>query len=115
MPCLRRTREPWRRRPSQRRRRPPTTCCARSTPAATGVVAGTIALGGKPEFGTSDGKGHVFVNLEDKSEVVALDSKKLEVTAHWPLAPGEEPSGMAIDVANHRLFVGCGGNQKMVV
>jgi YVTN family beta-propeller protein len=83
--------------------------------AATGTVAGTIALGGKPEFGASDGKGHVFVNLEDKSEVVSFDPKELKVNAHWPLAPGEEPSGMAIDVKNHRLFVGCGGNQKMAV
>jgi DNA-binding beta-propeller fold protein YncE len=83
--------------------------------AATGDVVGGSALGGKPEFAASDGKGSVFVNIEDKSEVVALDSAKLSIRARWPLAPGEEPSGLAIDRAHSRLFVGCGGNQKMVV
>lgn len=82
--------------------------------AAEGKAAGTIELGGKPESGASDGAGHVFVNVEDKSEVVEFDPKTLKVLAHWPLAPGEEPSGMAIDRKNHRLFVGC-SNQKMVV
>ncbi len=81
---------------------------------ATGKVVGTVPLEGKPESATSDGAGHVFVNIEDKSEVVEFDPKTLAVLAHWPLAPGEEPSGMAIDVKNHRLFVGC-GNQKMIV
>jgi DNA-binding beta-propeller fold protein YncE len=82
--------------------------------ASNGTVVGTVELGGKPEFGVADGSGRVFVNLEDKSEVVALDSKDLKVVARWPLAPGEEPSGLAIDVKNHRLFSGC-GNQKMIV
>jgi DNA-binding beta-propeller fold protein YncE len=83
--------------------------------AADGKVAGTIDLGGKPEFSTSDEKGIVYVNLEDKSEVVAIDSKKLEVKSRWPLAPdGEEPSGMAIDRKTRRLFVVC-SNKKMVV
>jgi YVTN family beta-propeller protein len=82
--------------------------------AASGKVVGTVPLGGKPEAATSDGAGHVFVNIEDKSEVVEFDPKTLAVVARWPLAPGEEPSGMAIDVANHRLFVGC-GNKLMVV
>ncbi len=85
-----------------------------SIDAATGTVAGTIPLGGKPEFATADGRGEIFVNLEDKSEVVALDSRKLSVLAHWPLAPCEEPSGMAIDRKNHRLFIGC-RNQMMAV
>jgi DNA-binding beta-propeller fold protein YncE len=75
--------------------------------------AGTIELGGKPEFAVSDEKGQVFVNLEDKSEVVAIDAIKREVLHHWPLAPGEEPSGLAIDRARGRLFASC-GNQKMV-
>jgi DNA-binding beta-propeller fold protein YncE len=83
--------------------------------AATGKVAGTIPLEGKPESGASDGQGHVFVNLEDKSEVVSIDPKELKVIAHWPLAPGKQPSGMAIDLKNHRLFVGCGGSQTMAV
>lgn len=81
---------------------------------ADGKVAGTIALGGKPEFAVSNGKGTVYVNLEDKSEVAAIDSKKLTVTAHWPISPGEEPTGLAIDRKTHRLFVAC-GNKKMIV
>jgi DNA-binding beta-propeller fold protein YncE len=81
----------------------------------TGEVAGTIPLGGRPEFAAADGKGNVFVNIEDKNEVVAIDSKKLTVKSRWPLAPGEEPTGMAIDTKNHRLFIGCGGNEKMIV
>ena len=83
--------------------------------AATNAVAGTIPLDGKPEFGAADGKGTVFVNLENKSEVVVLDSKKLAVKARWPVAPGEEPSGLAFDRDHHRLFIGCGGNKKMIV
>ena len=82
--------------------------------AASGKVAGTIALGGKPEFATADGKGMVFVNIEDKSEVVAIDSRKLEAKNRWSIAPGEEPSGMAIDDKTHRLFIVC-SNEKMIV
>src|SRR6266404_3041837 len=82
--------------------------------AADGKVAGTIELGGRPEFATADGKGMVFVNLEDKSQVVAFDSRKLEVKNHWSIAPGEEPSGMAIDPKHHRLFIVC-SNKKMIV
>jgi len=82
--------------------------------AATGNVAGTVALGGKPEFAVSDGKGTVFVNLEDKSEVASIDTKKLSVTALWPIAPGEEPTGLAIDPKTKRLFI-AGSNKKMIV
>lgn len=82
--------------------------------AADGKVAGTIDLGGKPEFATADGKGTVYVNIEDTSEVVQIDSKKLIAKAHWSIAPGEEPSGMAIDLKSHRLFIVC-GNKKMIV
>lgn len=82
--------------------------------AKTGEVAGLIALGGHPEFATADGKGMVFVNLDNKSEIVAIDSKKLVATAHWPVAPGEDPSGMAIDRKHNRLFSVC-GNKKMTV
>ena len=82
--------------------------------AESGKVAGTIALGGKPEFAASDEKGTVFVNIEDKSEVVAIDSRKLEVKNRWQIAPGEEPSGMAIDRQTRRLFVVC-SNEKMIV
>ena len=75
--------------------------------AATGAVAGTLALGGKPEFAVADGKGRVFVNIEDTSEVVAFDAKELRVTARWPIAPCEEPSGLAFDRAHARLFSVC--------
>ena len=74
----------------------------------------TIPVGGTLETGVSDLAGHVYVNVEDKSEIVAIDSKKGKVLAHWPIAPGEEPTGMAIDREHHRLFSGC-GNQMMVV
>jgi DNA-binding beta-propeller fold protein YncE len=82
--------------------------------AATGNVAGTIALGGRPEFATADGEGHVYANIEDKSTVVAIDSRQLTAGDPWPLAPCEEPSGMAIDQKNHRLFIGC-HNKMMAV
>ena len=78
-------------------------------------VVATIPLGGKPEFAQADSAaGRVYNNLEDKSEVVAIDIKKHEVVNRWPIAPGEEASGMAIDLAHHRLFLGC-GNKMMVM
>jgi len=80
--------------------------------AKDGSVAGTVALGGRPEFAAADGKGHVYVNLEDKSAVVDLDSNKLAVLHTWPLAPCEEPSGMAMDTKARRIFSGC--HNKMV-
>ena len=83
--------------------------------AATGSVAGLIPLGGHPEFAVSDGKGMVYVNLDDKSEIVAIDSQALKVKARWPVAPGEDPSGLAIDQKTRRLFSVCGGNKKMIV
>jgi YVTN family beta-propeller protein len=74
----------------------------------SGKVAATIALGGKPEFGAADPElGRVYDNLEDKSEVVAIATASHQVVNHWPIAPGEEASGMAIDTAHHRLFLGC--------
>jgi YVTN family beta-propeller protein len=75
--------------------------------AATGTVAATIPLGGQPEFGVADGGGMVFVNLEDKSELVAIDSRAMKVKSRWSLAPCEAPTGLAIDVAKRRLFSGC--------
>src|SRR5437016_7531855 len=75
--------------------------------AAKGTVVGTVKLEGKPEFAVSDGKGEIFVNLEDKNQLDALDSNKLEVKARWPLAPCEGPSGLSLDRANRRLFSGC--------
>lgn len=82
--------------------------------AATSKVVGTIALGGKPEFAQADGKGKVFVNLEDKSELLTLDPAKLTVVAHTSLAPAEGPSGLAIDPKTDRLFAAC-DNQKAAV
>lgn len=81
--------------------------------AATAKVMGTVDLGGAPEFAATDGAGTIFVNLEDKSEVVAFDAKTLAVKHHWPLAPGEEPTGLAYDREQHRLFSACGN--KLVV
>ena len=83
--------------------------------ASTGQIAGTIALDGRPEFATADGAGHLYANLEDKSMVVAIDSLKLAVEKRWPLAPCEEPSGMAIDRDHKRLFVGCSNKMMAVV
>lgn len=82
--------------------------------AATGKVLGLIKLDGKPEFAASDGKGEVFVNIEDKSELTAIDANKLEVKNTWPLDPCEEPSGLALDREHRRLFAGC-DNKMMVV
>jgi YVTN family beta-propeller protein len=78
------------------------------------TVAATIALPGKPEFPTVDGSGTVFVNIEDKNEIVRLDAATKEATATWPLTGCDSPSGMAIDVAGHRLFSVCDG-KKMAV
>ena len=83
--------------------------------AASGAVLGTIKLEGKPEFAVSDGKGGVFVNIEDKSQIDAIDPAKLEVKTSWPLAPCEEPSGLAIDRKNRRLFAGCDNKMMAVV
>lgn len=83
--------------------------------AANGTVAGTISLGGKPEFPVSDGKGSVYDNIEDKSEIVRIDSKSLKVTARWPVAPCESPSGLAIDREHRRLFAVCDNKLMAVV
>ncbi len=80
----------------------------------TQKVAGTIALGGRPEYAVSDSQGHLYVNLEDKSQMVEVDTKKLVVLHTWPLAPGTSPSGLAIDTKNRLLFSVC-DNNKMVV
>ncbi len=81
----------------------------------SGNVEGTIALGGKPEFPVSDGKGDIFDNIEDKSEIVEIDSKNLQVKAHWSVAPCESPSGLAIDTENRRLFAVCDNKMMAVV
>lgn len=78
-------------------------------------VVATIALTGNPEFAAADPTaGRVYVNIEDKSEVAVIDSAKHEVIANWPLAPGEEPTGIALDAVHHRLFATC-HNKLMVM
>src|SRR5215467_8698827 len=75
--------------------------------AADQKVAGTVDLGGGPEFASGDGKGKVFINLEDKSETVKIDPVALKLEKRWPLQPCEEPSAMAMDAASRRIFIGC--------
>jgi DNA-binding beta-propeller fold protein YncE len=83
--------------------------------AASGNIVGKIALDGKPEFAASDGKGEIFVNLEDKSELLALDPKDLKIKSRWPLAPCDSPSGLAMDVKHRRLFAGCDNKMMAVI
>ena len=75
--------------------------------ADTGKVAGTVDLGGGPEFAAADGKGYIFDNLEDESVVVKINANELKVEQRWPTAPCSSPSSMAMDRANRRLFLGC--------
>ena len=88
---------------------------ATAVDAAKGEVVGSIPLGGKPEFAASDSKGTVFVNLEDKNQIFALDPDKLTVKQRWDLPGCEEPSGLAMDQKNRRLFVGCGNKTMPIV
>lgn len=78
------------------------------------AVVATIPLDGRPEFAVADGAGRVYVNIEDKSELSAIDAAQAAVTRTWSLAPCQEPSGLAIDVAHRRLFSGC-DNKLMAV
>ena len=82
--------------------------------AASEKIAATIPLGGKPEFAQTDGKGKVYVNIEDMSEVVEIDSMKPAVTKRFPLGPCKEPTGMAFDREHGRIFSGC-RNELMVI
>jgi DNA-binding beta-propeller fold protein YncE len=82
--------------------------------ARTGAVLGTVPLGGKPEFAVADGHGRVFVNIEDRAEVVAFDAATLAERARWKLPGCEEPSGLAFDAVHGRLFSAC-GNKVMVI
>jgi hypothetical protein len=83
--------------------------------AADGTVAGTLALGGKPEFAVADGKGSIFVNNEDTSELMQIDTQKITETHRWPLAPCKSPSGLAMDLKNRRLFAVCDEKVMAVV
>lgn len=82
--------------------------------AASEKVVGSVDLGGRPEFAVADGRGHVYCNIEDKSEIVQLDARALKVLNRWSLAPGDGPSGLAMDTRHRRLFSTC-GNKMMVV
>jgi len=74
----------------------------------TATVSATIPLGGTPEFAAVDqAAGRVYCNIEDKSDVAVIDADKHEVVARWSLSPGEEPTGIALDAAHHRLFAAC--------
>jgi YVTN family beta-propeller protein len=87
--------------------------CTVIDPKSASVIT-TIQLGGSPEFAAVDkAAGRIYCNIEDKSEVAVIDTSKHEVIARWPLAPGEEPSGIALDAGHHRLFAGC--HNKMMV
>jgi YVTN family beta-propeller protein len=83
--------------------------------AKTEQVVGTVTLPGRPEFPVSDGKGHLYDNIEDKSEIVEIDPRGLKVTREWPIAPAESPSGLAMDRKNRRLFAVCDGQKLAVV
>ncbi len=83
--------------------------------AMTGRIVGYLPFDGKLEGGQTDGRGRMYVEIEPKNEVAVFDSKKLTILARWPTAPCEQPGGQqAIDVAHHRLFVGC-RNKMMAV
>ncbi|HWZ59764.1 MAG TPA: hypothetical protein VNW46_12380 [Gemmatimonadaceae bacterium] len=83
--------------------------------ATTGAVVGTIPLGGAPEFAVADGRGRIYVNIESTSELVAFDAHTLAPVGRWPLAPCATPSGLAIDRATRRLFVGCRSHVMAIV
>jgi DNA-binding beta-propeller fold protein YncE len=79
------------------------------------TVIGNIPLNGKPEFGVADGKGMVFVNIEDTSELTSIDAGNAKVAKTWKLTGCEEPSGLAMDQKHHRLFAGCHNKVMAVV
>jgi YVTN family beta-propeller protein len=81
----------------------------------TNKVTTTLNVGGALEVGRADGRGNVWVNVEDRSEIVRIDSKKMVVSGRYPLAPCEEPTGLAVDAKHGRVFVGCGNKMMAVV
>lgn len=83
--------------------------------AKTGTVVGTIQLGGQPEFAAADGAGTVYVNIEDKNELVAIDSGTLKIKSWWPVAPAGAPTALAMDIKHKRLFSTGRGPQMLVV
>ena len=83
--------------------------------AASDAVVATVPVGGKPETAVSDNAGKIYVNIEDKSEIVVIDAVTFKVLHHWSIAPCEEPTGLAIDIKNKKLFAGCGNKLLAVV
>jgi DNA-binding beta-propeller fold protein YncE len=83
--------------------------------AVTNQIVSTISLAGKPEFPASNGKGKIYVNIEDKSLITVIDTKTMTVEKSWPIAPGEEPSGLALDIETNRLFSVCSNKLMMVI
>lgn len=81
---------------------------------ATNEVIKTVELGGKPETAVSDEAGNIFVNIEDRNEIVLINAKTFTVEQHWKVGKGEEPAGLAIDCKTKRLFAGC-GNKLLVI
>lgn len=82
---------------------------------ATEEVISTLPLGGAPEQAVADGKGMIFDNLEDKNEVIAIDSRALKITARWPVAPAGQPVSIAMDRQSRRLFIGARNPSMFVV
>lgn len=81
----------------------------------TNTLIDSVAVGGKPETAVSNGEGKLYVNIEDKNEIAVIDLKTWTVEAHWPLAPAEEPTGLAFDNKTNRLFAGCGNKLLTIV
>ena len=81
----------------------------------TEKVVATIAVGGKPETAVSNNQGKIFVNIEDKNEIVVVDITKNAVEKHWSILPGEAPTGLAYDAKTKMLFAGCGDNKLLMI
>jgi len=82
---------------------------------SNGKTAAAIDLGGSPEYAVADGRGKVYVNIEDKDEVAVIDTNAMKVIARWPLGPGKRPTGMSMDRATRRLFVGCRNSELIIM
>lgn len=78
-------------------------------------VVGTISLGGSPEFAVSDNHGRIYNNLTDKNEIVVIDTKSDKIIKSYPIAPGDRPTGLAIDIAHQRLFTACRKNKGITI
>jgi YVTN family beta-propeller protein len=83
--------------------------------ARTNKIMATISLEGKPEFPATDGKGNIYVNIEDKNSITVIDANTLKIKNVWTISPGEEPTGLALDKEHQRLFTVCGNKMMLVV